>query len=182
MATASGMSRYRNNFSFPYLRSEGRKWGVTLRYTFEAMPMRRRGFIALRERYLKKRILRQRAAASTSGRMRKKDADVARAGAGPVRPLRAGLLLLEEQGLKVCVVEGRDRVGGRMFTLDQLPLASQRAAVVCWPARYARALDLATRLNVALAPARLRTEPVAGEAGQYPRADNPSRRLGIVES
>ncbi|MCP5340183.1 MAG: FAD-dependent oxidoreductase [Sinobacteraceae bacterium] len=92
--------------------------------------------------------------------MRKKDADVVVVGAG-LSGLYAAMLL-EEQGLKVCVVEGRDRVGGRMFTLDQLPGKPEGGGSLLGP-RYARALDLATRLNVALAPARPRTEPVAGE-------------------
>ncbi len=88
------------------------------------------------------------------------DADVLVIGAG-LSGLNAAMLL-EEHGMKVLVIEGRDRVGGRMFTLDHLPGRPEGGGSLLGP-RYARALDLADRLKVALAPARPRTEPVAGE-------------------
>lgn len=89
-----------------------------------------------------------------------RDADVLVIGAG-LSGLYASMLL-EEQGLKVCVLEGRDRVGGRMFTLDKLPGRPEGGGSLLGP-RYARALDLAARLKVKLAPARPRTEPIKGE-------------------
>ena len=88
------------------------------------------------------------------------DADVLVIGAG-LSGLYASMLL-EEQGLKVCVLEGRDRVGGRMFTLDKLPGRPEGGGSLLGP-RYARALDLAGRLKVPLAAARPRTEPIKGE-------------------
>ena len=99
--------------------------------------------------------------AGTAARSSKaRDADVLVIGAG-LSGLYASMLL-EEQGLKVCVLEGRDRVGGRMFTLDHLPGRPEGGGSLLGP-RYARALDLTARLKVPLAPARPRTEPIKGE-------------------
>lgn len=82
--------------------------------------------------------------------------------AGAERPLDvivvgaglAGLhaaLLLEEMGLNVQVLEGRRRVGGRVYTLKMVPGAVEAGGEVIGPA-YARMLDTARRLDLNLQP------------------------------
>lgn len=91
----------------------------------------------------------------------------ARALARPARPaspaptdvivLGAGLsglnaaLLLEEQGLRVTVLEGRSRVGGRVYSLDDLPGQPDAGGAVIAPG-YARVLDRASQFGVPLRP------------------------------
>lgn len=70
-------------------------------------------------------------------------------------------LLLEEQGLSVTVLEGRDRIGGRLFTLADVP-GRPEAGGNGISHSYARFLDLARRLDVRMVPERLRTEPRQG--------------------
>lgn len=60
--------------------------------------------------------------------------------------------LLEEQGMNVQVLEGRDRVGGRVYTLKMVPGAVEAGGEVIG-ATYARMLDTARRL-------KLETEPL----------------------
>lgn len=67
-------------------------------------------------------------------------------------------LTLEEQGLKVTVLEGRKRIGGRLYTLNEIPGAPEAGGNGIGHS-YARLLDLARRLDVDLVPERLRTEP-----------------------
>ncbi|MGE0582960.1 MAG: flavin monoamine oxidase family protein [Steroidobacteraceae bacterium] len=67
-------------------------------------------------------------------------------------------LLLEEQGLSVTVLEGRDRIGGRLYTLADVPGRPEAGGNGIGHS-YARFLDLARRLDVRLVPERLRTEP-----------------------
>jgi monoamine oxidase len=67
-------------------------------------------------------------------------------------------LILEEQGLKVTVLEGRDRIGGRLFTLNEIAGAPEAGGNGIGQS-YARLLDLARRLDVELVPERTRTEP-----------------------
>lgn len=72
-------------------------------------------------------------------------------------------LILEEQGLTVRVLEARgDRVGGRMYTLYNLPGKPEGGGSLLGP-YYARALDLADRFKVKLRPFQPRTEPIEGE-------------------
>jgi monoamine oxidase len=85
----------------------------------------------------------------------RRDADVIVIGAG-LAGLNAALWL-EEAGAKTLVVEGRDRIGGRVRTLDDLP-GHPEAGGNGIGGRYARALDRARRLKVALIPIRPRTE------------------------
>ncbi|MCU0758077.1 MAG: FAD-dependent oxidoreductase [Steroidobacteraceae bacterium] len=67
-------------------------------------------------------------------------------------------LTLQDEGLAVTVLEGRERIGGRLFTLDDLPGRPEAGGNgIGWS--YARFLDLARRLGVRLVPERLRTEP-----------------------
>ncbi|MEM7728773.1 MAG: FAD-dependent oxidoreductase [Pseudomonadota bacterium] len=66
-------------------------------------------------------------------------------------------LMLQEEGLDVTVVEGRDRVGGRIFTLDDVP-GHPEAGGNGIGAGYARVLDRARSLDVPLIPVRERTE------------------------
>lgn len=63
-----------------------------------------------------------------------------------------GALLLEEQGYRVTVLEASDRIGGRIYTLDQVPGAPEAGGNVIGPS-YARILDRARQLNVPLVPA-----------------------------
>jgi monoamine oxidase len=60
-------------------------------------------------------------------------------------------MLLEELGLNVQVLEGRRRVGGRVYTLKMVPGAVEAGGEVIGPA-YARMLDTARRLNLNLQP------------------------------
>jgi monoamine oxidase len=74
-------------------------------------------------------------------------ADVAVIGAG-----MAGLyaaLLLEEAGLKTVVLEGRDRVGGRLLTLDGVP-GRPEAGGLQIGTLYGRTMDAAMRAGIEL--------------------------------
>lgn len=57
--------------------------------------------------------------------------------------------LLEEQGLNVLTLEGRDRVGGRVYTLMDIP-GKPEAAGELIGGNYARMLDTARRLKLEL--------------------------------
>ncbi len=74
-------------------------------------------------------------------------ADVIVLGAG-LAGLNAAMLL-EEQGLKVIVLEGRDRVGGRVNTLYDVPGRPESGGLQVGEA-YARVIDTAGRLGVGL--------------------------------
>jgi monoamine oxidase len=86
-------------------------------------------------------------------------ADVIVLGAG-LSGLNAALLL-EEQGQKVIVLEGRNRAGGRLYTLDDVPGAPEAGGSGIGRG-YARLIDRADTLGVKLVPQRVRTE-AAGE-------------------
>ncbi|PSB25200.1 FAD-dependent oxidoreductase [Chlorogloea sp. CCALA 695] len=57
-------------------------------------------------------------------------------------------LLLERAGIKVVVLEGRDRVGGRVYTLDNIP-GKPEGGGQGFSEKYQRLLDLAASLQVA---------------------------------
>ena len=61
-------------------------------------------------------------------------------------------LLLEEQGYQVEVLEARERVGGRLYTLDQVPGNPEAGGNIIGP-NYARVLDRARQLGLELVPA-----------------------------
>jgi monoamine oxidase len=76
-------------------------------------------------------------------------ADVLVLGAG-LSGLNAALLL-EEQGFRVTVLEGRSRVGGRVYSLTDIPGQPDAGGAVIAPG-YARVLDRAGQFGVPLRP------------------------------
>jgi monoamine oxidase len=86
-------------------------------------------------------------AGSPLGRATTKDSDVIIIGAG-ISGLGAARLL-EEQGLTVRVLEGRQRVGGRIYTLSDIP-GTPEAGANTVIAGYGRVLSTCRDLNVAL--------------------------------
>ena len=84
--------------------------------------------------------------------------DVVVVGAG-LAGLNAALLL-EEEGFKVIVLEGKNRAGGRVYTLDDLPGHPEAGGNGIGP-NYARLRDAANRFGVKLIPVRPRTESPA---------------------
>jgi monoamine oxidase len=86
-------------------------------------------------------------AAAPVGARAAADPDVLVIGAG-LAGLNAALLL-EEQGAKVRVLEGSRRVGGRMYTLDDVPTAPEAGGTQVGQ-MYARVIDTARRLGVGL--------------------------------
>jgi monoamine oxidase len=83
------------------------------------------------------------------------DADVIVIGAG-LSGLHAASLL-ESEGARVTILEGRTRVGGRIFTLDDVP-GHPEAGGNGIGAGYARVLDAAKTSGVKTIPVRQRTE------------------------
>lgn len=77
-----------------------------------------------------------------------RDVDVIVLGAG-LAGLNAALLL-EQFGLGVKVLEARERVGGRLYTLDEVPGRPEAGGNQLAPA-YARTVAMAEQLGVALA-------------------------------
>lgn len=88
--------------------------------------------------------------------------DVVIVGAG-VSGLRAALEL-ENQGLKVAVLEARSRIGGRLYTHDDVPGAPEAGGSVIG-ALYARVHDTVKRFGLKLEPMRAR------EPAEYARED-----------
>ncbi len=80
-------------------------------------------------------------------------ADVIVIGAG-LSGLNAALTL-EEQGLNVIVLEGRTRVGGRVYSLDNVP-GSPEAGANAIVGAYARVRDAAQRFDITLSDQRPR--------------------------
>ena len=66
-------------------------------------------------------------------------------------------LILEEQGFRVTVLEGRDRVGGRVWTLDGVPGHPEAGGSVIAEG-YARIRDRAEQLGVVIEPSRQRAD------------------------
>lgn len=95
-------------------------------------------------------IVPARARAATSGML-----DTVVIGAG-LSGLYAATLL-EQNGARVAIVEGRDRVGGRIFTLDDVPGHPEGGGNGIG-AGYARVIDMAKQSGVKLIPVRQRTE------------------------
>ncbi len=60
-------------------------------------------------------------------------------------------LLLEEQGVDVQIIEGRRRVGGRVFTLDNVP-GTPEAGANSLGSGYARVIDAAERYGAEMKP------------------------------
>ena len=65
--------------------------------------------------------------------------------------------LLEQEGYTVQVIEGRDRVGGRVYTLYDIPGAPEAGGEV-FGAYYARCIDMAARLGLTLRSPRPRSQ------------------------
>lgn len=66
-------------------------------------------------------------------------------------------MLLEREGLKVTVLEGRDRVGGRVYTLHDIPGRPEAGGEI-FGAYYARCLDVAGQLDLKLRSPRARSQ------------------------
>ena len=94
-------------------------------------------------------------AAFASGARADETADVIVIGAG-FSGLNAALLL-EDQGQRVIVLEGRNRAGGRIYTLDDVPGAPEAGGSGIGRG-YARIVARADALGVKLVPQRVRTE------------------------
>ncbi|WP_162558815.1 NAD(P)/FAD-dependent oxidoreductase [Sphingorhabdus sp. EL138] len=86
-----------------------------------------------------------------------KDPDVVVIGAG-LSGLNA-TLLLEEMGYNVTLVEGRDRVGGRLYTLDDVPGAPEAGGAGIGSI-YGRLLGTIRRYDIPMGLERARTIPV----------------------
>lgn len=71
-------------------------------------------------------------------------------------------MLLEEQGLRVLTLEGRDRIGGRVYTLMDVP-GKPEAAGELMGANYARMIRSAADLGVEL----VEPQPLGAAAGRY---------------
>ncbi len=72
-------------------------------------------------------------------------------------------MLLEEQGASVRILEARERIGGRLYTLDELPGAPEAGGSGIG-AGYARLVEVCRRLDVGLTAQRPRTEMVPGQS------------------
>jgi monoamine oxidase len=70
--------------------------------------------------------------------------------------------LLEENGARVAIVEGRRRIGGRILTLDDVPGHPEGGGNGIG-AGYARVIDSANKSGVKLVPVRQRTETTQSE-------------------
>lgn len=86
-----------------------------------------------------------------------RESDVIVIGAG-LAGLNASLLL-EELGYSVTLLEGRDRVGGRLYTLDDVPGAPEAGGSGIGSI-YGRLLGATSRYQIPLGPERRRTVPV----------------------
>jgi monoamine oxidase len=86
-------------------------------------------------------------AATTARKGASSDLDVLVVGAGLSGLYTA--LLLEEQGLRVQVIEGRQRVGGRVYTLMSVPGGVEAGGEVIG-ASYGRMIDMARKLKLEL--------------------------------
>ena len=79
-------------------------------------------------------------------------------------------LTLEELGFRVRVIEGSNRIGGRMYTAPENEVPGHpEIGGSGIGGFYARIIDAAGRFGVGLEPARPRTEPRAGEFSYYVR-------------
>jgi monoamine oxidase len=90
----------------------------------------------------------------------KKGLDVIVIGAG-LSGLHAARIL-EEQGLNVLTLEGRNRIGGRVYTLMDIPGKPEAAGEVIG-ANYARMIDTANTLKLPL----INPEQLGASAGKY---------------
>lgn len=98
----------------------------------------------------------------SAGRVRSAErSDVLVLGAG-LSGLYAAMLL-EEQGAAVRVIEARERIGGRLHTLDELPGAPEAGGSGIGTG-YARLVEVCRRLDVGLTAQRPRTEMVRDQS------------------
>ncbi len=95
-------------------------------------------------------------------------ADVIILGAG-LSGLNAALLL-EEQGYKVAIVEGRNRVGGRLYTMDDVPGHPEAGGSGVGDG-YARLVDRCQQFGVKFEAHRPRTESVGANTAIHLRGE-----------
>lgn len=79
--------------------------------------------------------------------------------------------LLEAEGLKTRVLEGRDRVGGRVYTLGNIPSQPEAGGEV-FGAYYARCVSTAAELGLELTAPHPRSQATDAELGMHIRGEH----------
>ncbi len=110
-----------------------------------------------------------------------KDAQVIVIGAG-LAGLNAAVLL-EDQGIDVLILEGSNRVGGRVFTLDDQPHKPDAGGSEFSVVSYARIMDMVNRLGLKIIPWRGKTVDFAFRVGEQnvTASEWPDAKVNMVQ-